>query len=119
MRSSIQENMKILKKLQRDYATLGIQDSSNQLPQEFPFNKSVFFGFFLFGYLIVSQILYIYYVASDFMEYIECIGATFASIIVFVCFTAIIYRKTVLFKSIGNMEKLIDTSEPLFKLLNS
>lgn len=95
------------------YATLGICPS-NQPTQTYPFSLllRVIFGFLLFGYLIVSQCVYTFYVANGFIEYVECICTTFSSIIVFVFFAAIVFRKTELFEIIENIESLIDTSEP-------
>lgn len=104
--------MKILKTVQNHYATLGVS-SSKQLTKKYPFSERVFFGFFLFVYLLVSELVYIYYVAIGFMEYMDCICTISTSIIIFVCFMAIVHRKTTLFESIENLEKLIETSEPL------
>lgn len=50
---------------------------------------------------------------SDFIEYVESICTTASSIIVCVCFATIILRRAKVFKLIGNIEKLINTSEKI------
>lgn len=107
-----QSNMKVFKVVQRHYATLGIS-ASNRTSNFKPSKKRIVFGFLLFGGLIVSNLVYTFYVANGFMEYMECICATSATIIIFICFAAIVYRRTLLFENIDNIEKLIDTSEPI------
>lgn len=71
------------------------------------------FGFLLFACLISSNLVYIFQVADGFMEYMESICATSASMIIFVCFAAIARRKPTLFKSIENTEKFIETRNDL------
>lgn len=107
----------ILKTVQRHYATLGISSSSSQSTSKYLFNERLLFSFLLFGYLIVSQIVYIYYLASGFMEYMECFSSMLASFIIFICLMAIAYRTTKLFESIQNMEKIIETSESFLSYL--
>lgn len=106
--------MKILKLLQRSYAIMGISPSKvslNQSTQKCPFNGRIIFGFLLYGCVILSQFMYIFYVANDFLDYVESIIATTSTIIMFICFAAMAPRKTKLFESIENIEKLIDMSE--------
>lgn len=109
--------MKVFQAIQRHYATLGISRSPNQPNQKYLFNKRIFFGFGLFGYFILSQFVYIFCVASGLMEYVVCISATSASIIQFVCFAAIVYRKSILFECFNKTEELIDTSPNQFLLI--
>lgn len=101
--------MKILQKVQKQFALVGISPSSDHSTELF--NKKIFVGFFLYGYPIVSQIIYIVQVANGFIEYVECVCATAASTIVFVCFASIVLRKAAVFKLIDDVEKLIDTSK--------
>ena len=104
------KKMKIFQIIQKQYAILGIS-SPNQSAQKNPSNERTTLGFLIFAWNIVSQFVYIFYVASGFMEYVDCISSTCAGIITFVCFAAIVFRKTTLFKNIENMEQLIDKSE--------
>lgn len=108
--------MKIFQTVRKQYVIVGI-NLSNQWTQKYPFSKRVLFGFLLFGYLILSQFVYSFHVADGFMEYVECVSSTSAGILVFVCFAAIDFRKTTLFEIIDNIEKLVDTSEPIFHVL--
>lgn len=103
--------MKIFKIIQKHYAVLGI-GPPNQLAQKNAFNVRILIGFSLFGYLIASQLVYIFRVANGFIDYIVCICSTSAGIIVFIGFLSIVFQKSTLFKSIKNMEKLINSSKP-------
>lgn len=105
--------MKILQTIQKRFATLGIHPSS-QSTHKLPFSDRVLLGSSIFGYLIASQFVYLLRVASIFMEYMECISSTFSSTIMFVCFAAMVFRRTTLFKSIADIEKFIATSESRF-----
>lgn len=105
--------MRIFQRIQRQYAILGIRPSKRWLQNDLPFNGRIALGFSLFACLICSQFVYIIYVANDFMEYIECICSVSGAIITFVCFAAVVYRRTTLFDGIGDIEKLIDTSKTL------
>lgn len=103
--------MKIFQRVRKQYAILGIS-SANRLTQEWPFSGRVFAGFALFACTIIFQLVYLFHVTDGFMEYIESISSTSGTVIIFVCFAAIVFRQATLFKSIGNIEKLIDTSKP-------
>lgn len=104
--------MKIFTIIQSQLATLGISPS-NQSTRKCPFSRRVLFGFFLSGCCFVSLFGYIFHVANDFMDYVSCICATSGIIIIFVCFVAIVYRRTTLFDSIERLEKLIETSKTI------
>lgn len=104
--------MIIFRTVRNKYAMVGIS-SSNQWTQKYSFNKRVCFGFLLFGCVAVSQLVYVFYVANGLMEYMECISTGSGTIIMFVCFAAIVFRKTKLFESIDEFEKLIDTSDSI------
>lgn len=105
--------MKIFQTVQRHYAILGIS-SSNQLNE---LCKIVLF-FFTFGCSIVLQFLYIFRVANGFMDYVEGICMTSSSIITFVSFSAIVFKKPVLFECIDNIERLINKSKsPYFQIV--
>lgn len=104
--------MKILGCVQKRYKTLGISPSTHS-SQKCSFNIRIIFGFFLFAYLIVAQFVYILHVAHGFMQYMGCICSASAGIIVFVCFAAVVFRKTTVFECMDQMNKLIHTSEPL------
>ena len=103
--------MKIFQTIQKQYAMMGISPT-HPWTQKSLFNKKIAFGLLLFAYCIVSQMVFILHVASGFMEYMEAICSSSATVIMFICFVAIVLRKTKLFESIENIEKLIDTSEP-------
>lgn len=102
--------MKIFRAVQKQYAILGVS-SSHQPNQKCPLNRRELFCFLIFGCLLVSHFVYLMRVASDFMEYMECLLSTSAGFIASVCFAAVALRKTTLFESIGAIEQLIDTSE--------
>lgn len=104
--------LKIFKTLQKQYANLGISSSSQQTTQKYPFNERVIHCFLFFGWLFVSHFVYIFHVANGFMEYVQGICTTCASMIVFVCFTSKVFNETKLFESIANIENLINKSEP-------
>lgn len=103
--------MKTFGILQKHFTILGIVRPPNPSSQKDPFNKKVLFGFSLIAYFIGSQFAYIFYVADGFMEYMNCICATFASMIVFVCFVAIVFGTSTVFTIIDDMERVIDLSE--------
>lgn len=99
--------MKIFQILQRRYATLGMSPSQ-QSPQKYPFNERILFGFLLFALSIPSQIVYIFNMNGGFMDYMECVCTFSASVVICVCFASTILRKTLVFKIIDDMEKLLD-----------
>lgn len=103
--------MKIFQTIQRHYVSLGISSSVSSI-QKYPINTRVFIGFLLFGLNAASQLIYIIYVANDFMGYMEVICASSGSTIIFVCFAAIVHKMTLLFETIDSIEKLIDSREP-------
>lgn len=105
--------MKIFRTIQGQYAILGIiRPSSQSNHQKYSFNKRIFFEFFMFVWCIGLQLVYLFYEANGFMEYMECICSASAGAIVLICFMAILFRKSLLFKSIDNLEEFIDSSEP-------
>lgn len=105
--------MRIFNTVRNSYAILGIS-SSNQSMKDL---LLVLFIFLLYAFNFVSLYVYIFYVASDFMEYIEIANWSSGSVIIFVCFVAIVFRKGKLFKAIDDMETLFEKSEPKpFKL---
>lgn len=103
--------MKIFTKVRNSYAILGISSSNRTSSTSL---LLVLFIFLLYGCNFVSLYVYIFYVATDFMELIECAGWSSGSAIIFVCFVAIVFRKTQLFKAINDMEKIFETSEANF-----
>lgn len=105
--------MKIFRTVRKLYAILGI-DSPNQSLQERHFSKREIFGLSSIGCLIISQFVYIFYVASSFMGYMEAICAISLTTILFVSFATIILKKTVLFELYDRIENLIDTSEAIW-----
>lgn len=106
----LKQKMKIFRTVQKRYGIVGIS-SSNQLPKKYPFVNRILTGFLLFGCSFVSQFMFILDTASGFMEYMECISSLAAGIIIFVCFAAVVVRKTTLFESIANIENLIESSK--------
>lgn len=111
-KDSLKRKIKTFRILHGQYAILGISPS-NQSNQKYSSDKRVLHGFLLFGWLFVMHFMYIFRVASGFMGYVESICTTSASLIVFVCFSAKVFRRTTLFESIESFERLINTSEPL------
>lgn len=102
--------MEILQTVQKNYAILGISPPHHS-NQRLSFNKKVLFGFLSIGSLIFSQAMFIFYVASGFMEYMDSICAISATIVVFICFATIVLRKTKLFEMIENIKKQIGASK--------
>lgn len=100
--------MRIFNTVQNSYAILGIS-SPNQSKKNL---LLVLFIFLLYACNFVSLYVYIFYVANDFMEYIEIANWSSGSVIIFVCFVAIVFRKDKLFKAIDDMEILFEKSEP-------
>lgn len=105
--------MAIFETIQKQYAILGISPS-NQSIQPNPFSERVLFGFVLFACDFVLKIMYIFNVASGFMEYLQSICTTSGTVITLVSFAVIVFRKSKVFESIENFRKLIYTSECLF-----
>lgn len=110
----IKLKMKIFRTYKKNYAILGIE-LSNQSTQKYPFNPRVFFGFLSFGCAIIFEFVYIFHVANAFMEYVVAICTTSGTIIMLVCFAAIVFKRNLLFDAIDITEKLIDTSEYNFE----
>lgn len=108
--------MKILRTVQKNYAILGISPS-NKSNKIYPFSIRIILGLLFFGCLFVLQLVYFFYEASNFMEYMECIGSIYATVALTVCLLATVYRNAKLFESIVSTEKLIDTSKFALNLL--
>lgn len=107
--------MNLLQIVEKNFATLGLSPSN----QIYPINGKVLFGFLVFECTTVSQFMYIFNVANGFMEYMEVVSATSGTIVMFICFVTIMARKTTIFESIDDINKLINTSEPIFFNLHS
>lgn len=107
--------MIIFEIVQRYYGALGICPS-HQSTSKFPFNERVFAGFLIFGSCIVLHAMYIVHVANDFIEYVECSCSLSATIIIFVCFLAAVFKRTELFESINNTKELIESSKNGFQI---
>lgn len=102
--------MNIFQRIKERYAILGIRQSS-QSSQKYQLNRRILFGFLVFGCNILSQILFIFRVANGFIEYVDCICATSATMIIFVCFATNVFNRVLLFEVINNIENLIDSSK--------
>lgn len=107
--SSYEIKMLIFLNTKKNYAVLGI--SVYQSLQEYPFNRKIFMSFIILGCSIASHFLYLSYVASSFKEYIECISTTFAIFVICVCFMTMVLNMSKLFRTIEDIENLIDESE--------
>lgn len=106
-----QQKMKIFQRVRKQYAILGIVPSQKPITKYVSFNGKLLFGFLLFGCIFASSFLYIVRVANGFMEHMVCVSAVSANFIIFVCFAAVTFRKTILFESIEHVEQLIDASK--------
>lgn len=104
----IELRMNIFQRIKKRYAILGIGLSS-QSSQTYQLNRRILFGFLVFGCNILSQILFIFRVANGFIEYVDCICATSATMIIFVCFATNVFNRVLLFEVINNIENLIDS----------
>lgn len=109
--------MKVFKIVQRQYALLGISNSSNQTNHKYAFNERILFGFLLQGCALLSSILYILWEVNGFLDYMVSICTISANSLVFVCFMANVFQKTTLFECMNRIEKLIDSRENTFKLV--
>lgn len=101
--------MKVLQNTQNYFAVLGI--SSEQSKQKFYFNYKILMGLILLGYSLIAHFVYLIDIANTFDKYIECICATIAMVVVTTCLVSMIFGMSTLFKSIDNIEQLIDTSK--------
>lgn len=98
--------MKIFRIVQKQYATVGISPPKTQ--------KGLFDGRLSFGYIsigcnVISQLMYTVYVAEGFVDIMESVCSTSGTVIQFVCFATIASKRALLFKTIDNIEQLIDT----------
>lgn len=107
------EEMKIFRTIRKEFAIVGIGNPSNRSSQKWAFTKQIICGLLL-CFTIVSQLLYIFYVANGFMENIEAICTFSASIIMVVGFLALVLKRKLLFKSIDKLEKLVVSSKSCF-----
>lgn len=90
--------MEMFQTVQKYFTILGLS-SSTQSTQKWPFNERVLLGFIC---------VYIFEVERDFMEYVECICAASASIIIFVCLVAIVFWQTTIFELIDFSEQVLN-----------
>lgn len=105
-----QANVKAFEIVQTHYAALGIRPTKHST-EKYPINIRVLATFSFLLCSIVLHAVYMFQMAKGFMEYMECICTTYASVMVTGCFTIIVFKKNSLFESIGSLEKLIDTSK--------
>lgn len=110
--------MKIFKLVQSHYTLLGI-NSMHQSAQKYPFNGKILIGFLLLGCSVALHFAYIFYVAEGFMDYMVCICSLCASFQITVCFAAFVFKWPLAFETIGNMEKFINSSELILKLIRN
>lgn len=101
--------MKVLQTSQKYIAILGI--SPEQSKQTIYSNHKILMGFILLGYSLVGHLMYLINEVSTFGQCVECICATFAPIVITTCFASMVFRMSILFESIDNIESLIETSE--------
>lgn len=104
--------MKVFSIIRRRLAAVGIA-SSNRSNRKYPINGRIILGFLILGFIFSSQFVYTLYVANGLMEYVEVVGATSASALVFVSFTDIVSKQRLLFESIDGLEKLIESSKAI------
>lgn len=99
--------MKILQTIQRQFALLDIVPSN----QTHRLSNKILLGFSSILCSIVSQLMYIFRVASGIMDYMGCICSMFASINMFVSFAAIVSKRALIFQNLETIENLIDSSK--------
>lgn len=102
--------MKIFRTVQKQYAIIGVSPS-NQALRKYPFDERVLSVFLSIASYVILQCVYMFHGANSFMAQVECICSLFGAIMIFACFAAIEFRETTLFQSIGNIERLVDTSK--------
>lgn len=100
--------MKIFRDIQKQYAMVGISST-----RKHSFNTRVIIGLLLFACIMTSHFLYIVRVANGFLEYMVCIGSLCGNLITFISFAAIVFKQSLLFESIDDIEKLIGTSKTI------
>lgn len=106
-----QMKMKVFRKIQANLEILGINKNQAMQMQNHPYNGKILMDLLILSYSIASHFLYILYDAKSFDEYIECICAISASILITTCFAAMVFKMTTLFELIERKEDLIATSE--------
>lgn len=99
--------MKIFHPIQKQYGFLGIP-SSNPSTR---FTERILFGVSSYGCVLVLQFVYMFRVVSGFMEFMEGVSSIFAGTLIFICYAAIVFRKSMLLEAIDNIEILIGTSK--------
>lgn len=80
-------------------------------------NGRVLFGLFLFAHSILSQLMYIFCVASGFVEYVVCISVTSSSFLAFIGCATIAYKRKQHYLNALTMWKNLSTHvRAIFKL---
>ena len=95
--------MKIFQTIQRNYAILGISPEQLTHPK-FLFNGKMLMCFLFSIFYMLSSFAYIFYVATTFEQYIECITTAFGGIIISICIGAVVFKMNKLFEIIKNVE---------------
>lgn len=108
--------MKFFITFQEKFGILGLRPS-NESTQNCLSNRRLLFGFTLSSCSVVLHFMSIFYVATDFLEYMEGVCTTSASMLVFVFFVAIVSRRASVFKSIDDIGKLIDSSKAILVIV--
>ena len=103
------QKMKVLQTSQKYFAILGI--SSEQSIQENRLNRKLLMGSILLGHSFVTRLVYLIYLANSFDKYIECICSTIAVVVITTCFVSMVFRMSILYECIDNIENLIETSK--------
>lgn len=98
--------MKIFRIVQKQYAILGISRTTSQNGL---LDAKLCFGYISIGCNVISQLMYTVYVAEGFVEIMESVCSTSGTVIQFVCFATIASKRALLFKTIDNIEQLIDS----------
>lgn len=104
--------MRIFETLQEKYTVLGVSPSQHST-QGHALNAKTLFGFLLFGSSLISILLFISYVANNFMEYVQSICVFCGTIVLFVCFASIVFEMDIFCGIIVDIEKLIDSSKKI------
>lgn len=102
--------MKAFQMVQANYAILNITAYQSIQPQ--PYNSGkILLAFSMFGSLLILQLVYIFYVANTFDEYVECAITTSGKLVICVFLATVIFKMPTMFEFFDTVEEVKSMSE--------
>lgn len=95
--------------LLKHFGALGI--GPNLTKQAYPLNVKILMGFFVLCFAISGLVIFIFYDANTFIEYVQSIYICTFNTLIFSTLLIIILKVDQLFEVINDWEKLVNTSE--------